>query len=133
VTCHHVRLGNGAHAIVCTRGQRRRRCSTPNCRNDATMECDAPIAKKQRREPRVGDVRVHNEHRVVFEIVGLADPGYVNVQLGYNAPVQRVSVADWLSKTSLTCSRPTCVRCSVRDGRLDLCGVHGRMRKAGAA
>ena len=44
--CNKFDLGNGAFAIVCTRGQRSKPCSTPGCTNRATLLCDFPVTRK---------------------------------------------------------------------------------------
>ena len=33
-------------AIVCTRGARHQACSTPGCRNNATLQCDFAVTRK---------------------------------------------------------------------------------------
>lgn len=40
--CEH-KIINGSHAIVCSRGQRRRRCDF--CQNWSTKQCDYPLSK----------------------------------------------------------------------------------------
>jgi len=131
--CTHVRLGNGASAIVCTGRRRRRQCSTPGCRNDATLDCDWAVQRRQRREPRVGDARVHDEHRVIFYVVHVVGQRVKVSTRPDGGIMTMVTFDDWLGKTSPTCNRAVCPRCSVRDGRLDLCGAHGRMSKRGVA
>ena len=45
MTCRTVSFGGGT-AIVCSRGQRRRSCSTPNCTRTAELLCDHPVTRK---------------------------------------------------------------------------------------
>ena len=40
--CDTIPLGDGAFAIVCTRGPRRRKCSVAGCGADAPFLCDGP-------------------------------------------------------------------------------------------
>lgn len=68
--CEHVRFPDGTTAIVCHRGKRRKHCSTPNCHNWATLECDAPVNRKQKKPPAEGDVRVHLKSERLFVVVG---------------------------------------------------------------
>src|SRR6266404_2980040 len=42
--CERVNLGDGTVAIICSRGQRRTRCSTPGCNRQASKLCDFPLA-----------------------------------------------------------------------------------------
>lgn len=42
MTCEHVKIGD-AHAIICSRGPRRRKCSNGQCTQWASRECDYPV------------------------------------------------------------------------------------------
>lgn len=42
--CRTINLGNGATAIVCTRGERRHRCK--ECGHAASRQCDYPLRGK---------------------------------------------------------------------------------------
>lgn len=45
MTCHHVPLPGGGHAIVCTPRQRRRKCKT--CGRTADLLCDWKVPTKK--------------------------------------------------------------------------------------
>lgn len=47
MTCEHLDLGNGAHAIVCHRNKRWPRCSVPGCNRPAPKLCDFPVPTKK--------------------------------------------------------------------------------------
>lgn len=42
--CDRYDFGNGVTAIVCRRGQRTKRCSSPGCVSAAPLLCDYPLA-----------------------------------------------------------------------------------------
>ena len=46
MTCHHLDLGKGMTAIVCTPRQRRKRCSSPGCTNWGELLCDFPVVRE---------------------------------------------------------------------------------------
>jgi len=45
MACRTVNLGGGATAIICTRGQRSRSCTTPGCTNRADKQCDFRVSR----------------------------------------------------------------------------------------
>jgi hypothetical protein len=45
MVCRTVIAGDGVTAIAYTRGERRRNCATPGCRNHADKQCDFPVTR----------------------------------------------------------------------------------------
>lgn len=50
VNCTPFRTPDGAAGFVCTRGQRRSRCSAPGCTSPASLACDGPSPPRSRRK-----------------------------------------------------------------------------------
>jgi hypothetical protein len=127
--CTPIKMGNGAAAIVCTSGDRRKPCATPGCRGRADLVCDHPVERRD--EAKRGDSRLHKEHKLLFFVWSVNGD---TVTISQQDPAttfrpgitQTVPIADWLAKADATCDRPVCSRCAVRVGDLDLCGVHAR-------
>lgn len=129
MTCETIRLPDGGTAIVCSRGRRRPRCSTPGCNQYADLECDAPVARKQRRDPREGDARLSKKTSKILYVWSYVD-GVVTVSLAPpgvpGSQTWQTSKESWLERTSATCNRKICRACAVKVGDLDYCGPHGR-------
>jgi hypothetical protein len=60
VPCSRIDLKDGTRVIVCTRGQRARRCSMPGCGRPATKLCDFPL--RGRRAGKTCDKAVCDAH-----------------------------------------------------------------------
>ncbi len=137
--------------FICTRGGRRRRCSTQGCTGNATLECDWPIRPKEAADrkwtPKVGDVRFHLAQRRLYyvhvaEVFGEGPP---RVTVARNPPPSilqgellepdHVVTCDWdywYTALRPTCNRAVCARCAVKFlGRLDFCAAHGRQLAKG--
>lgn len=112
--------------IAC--GHRRHRsCSTPGCRNDAPLSCDAPVTRENPPKPKRGDTRLHRERKIVFEVLAIDEQREeVTVTQHGRRTLQVVSIADWFRKSDATCDRPLCPGCATRVGEIDLCGPHAR-------
>lgn len=135
--CTPIDLGNGVTGIVCTRGRGSLpACSTPGCRRKGRLECDHPVEREHPAVPKRGDARLHRKHGVVFYVWSVTGD-QVTVSTGQPGAsrsagmLQTVSLADWWAKTSATCDRPICERCSVRRGGLDICPAHARAGEGG--
>jgi hypothetical protein len=61
VTCESIRLGDGTVAIMCSRGQRRPRCSVPGCSAPSEFQCDEPVVRRGR--PGTCDAHLCAAHR----------------------------------------------------------------------
>ena len=48
MSCDRIDLGGGNFAIVCSRGQRRKRCSVPGCDGTGEFQCDEPVVRRGR-------------------------------------------------------------------------------------
>ena len=44
MACDKVEIDGLGVVILCNRGRRGKRCQQPNCRNDATLQCDYPLS-----------------------------------------------------------------------------------------
>jgi len=47
MACRQVNLGNGAYAIVCTRGERAKPCSVSGCGRPSVALCDYPLSGRK--------------------------------------------------------------------------------------
>lgn len=134
--CTQIRIGN-AVGFICTRGERRRRCS---CGNWAELECDWPIKKRGQADrkwtPRIGDARVHLKQRRIYYVHEVRVHGKPMVLVArepagiLHEPEGGIVECDWdhwFEALSATCNRAVCRRCRVSyKGRLDFCAAHGR-------
>lgn len=130
--CTPINLGRGMTGFVCGSRARLPKCSTPGCSGNGELECDAPVERKDPPLPKRGDAGLHREHKIVFFVWSLTSvEGVDHVTIssappGHHGTLQTVSVDDWFRKTTATCDKPVCRRCSQRVGDLDYCGAHAR-------